>query len=85
MNSEISKLMETVSEADGIQAPYGGGDYTITAWENMDGGYDLVFARSNSGIAHDKEHYDTASDAVARALEFNADPRQWYPVVFGEC
>jgi hypothetical protein len=84
MNSTFETIIKSVSEVDGMQATYGGGDYTITVWDDMEGGYDLVFTRSNTDIAHSREHADTADEAIARMKEFNADPEAWYSVEYGE-
>lgn len=79
----VEKLY-SVEGSDGIKTTYGGGDYTLSIWDDMEGGYDFVFTRSNTDIAHQREHYSNRDVALARMLEFQPDPSLWYPVTFGE-
>jgi hypothetical protein len=72
-----------VEGQDGIETTYGGGDYTLTVWDDMEGNYDLIFTRSNTDIAHHRECGLIRDVAIARMLEFQPDPDKWYPVQFG--
>lgn len=82
-HSTFEAVIAAVSEVDGMEAAYGGNDYRISVWDDMEGGYNLSFRLRNSGIEHDSEHAETAEAAINRMKEFNADAAAWYPVEFG--
>lgn len=78
------KKINQISEVDGLQATYGGGDYTVTVFENMEeGGYDFVFCRSNTDIAHERAYRDTLEGAETYMRDFQRDLRKWRKVQYG--
>jgi hypothetical protein len=48
------KKLQQIDGTDGLATTYGGGDYTVTVWDDMDGGFELVFCRSSTSIPHER-------------------------------
>lgn len=74
----MSKLQQ-ISEGTGLEARYGGGDYIVRVFDDMDGGYDMNFYRSNTDIPHDSETL-TKSELEARMRSFQPDLRRWHKI-----
>lgn len=79
----MTTKLRQISETTGLQAEYGGGDYTVTVWDDMDGGYELIFCKSNTDIAHKRETV-TADELEAKMREWQKDLRKWRKVEYGE-
>jgi hypothetical protein len=74
-----SRKLQQISENIGLQADYGGGDYTVTVWDDMEGGYSLVFCRRNTDLAHKREHAN-ADELEATMRHWQRDLRKWRKV-----
>jgi len=79
----LTKKLQQISETTGLQARYGGGDYTVTVWEDTDGGYELVFCKSNTDIPHDRENI-SEENLESEMRKYQSDLRQWRKVEYGE-
>lgn len=82
MKSQLAQIEGT----DGLQATYGGGDYTVTAWAvegdyDREDGYELVFTRSNTDIAHERQ-FVTAENLEMEMAKYQPDFSKWHPVEF---
>jgi hypothetical protein len=81
--------IETINGFTGLEAFYGGGDYTVTVWENTawereDGEeYELVFCKSNTDIAHSRE-YVSAENLESEMRKYQSDLRRWRKVEYSE-
>ena len=80
-----SKRLQQISESDGLQATYGGGDYTVTVWanESFENGedYEMVFTRMDTDIPHQRKFVSTANlESEMRAWQ--SDLRKWRKVEF---
>ena len=82
MTKTLKDIISTISEIDGVQAAYGGGDYTVTVWDDMDGNYEMVFCRSNTDIAFDRQTV-SAEDIEAKMSEYASRAEAWIAVEFG--
>jgi len=79
----LTKKLQQISETTGLQARYGGGDYTVTAWADDEGGYDLIFCKSNTDIAHARESL-SADQLESEMRKYQPDLRRWRKVEYGE-
>ena len=77
----MSKKLQQIEGWNGLRANYGGGDYTVTIWDDMDGGYDMYLCRSNTNIPHQKINA-TADELEAKMREFQPDLRKWRKVEY---
>lgn len=79
----MSKKLTMVEGTVGLQAYYGGGDYTVTVWSDEDHAYEMIFCRSNTDIPHERERV-TAEQLEARMREIQPDLRKWRKAMFNE-
>jgi hypothetical protein len=76
------KKLQWINDYVGLEAFYGGGDYTVTVWKNTDwereGGeeYEMIFCRSNTDIAHSRE-YVSAENIETEMRKYQKDLRRW--------
>lgn len=77
------KLHQIVGH-EGLEATYGNGDYTVSVWKDVyDGGYALVFTRSDSFIAFERDHV-TVDELEAAMRRWQPDLRRWRKVTIDE-
>lgn len=79
----MNKKLQQVSGRVGLEALYGGGDYTVTVWEDPDGGYELIFCKSTTDIAHARESV-SAESLEAEMRKYQPDLRKWRKVIYGD-
>lgn len=82
-----SKKLQQIEGWTGLQAIYGGGDYTVTVWQSDNSAhyeeddYELVFCKSNTDLAHERKHV-AAADLEAEMRNWQPDLRRWHKVEY---
>lgn len=82
MKSTLSDIIGTIDGIDGLCTTYGGGDYAVTVWDDMDGNYEMVFTRSTSDLAFNRVTV-APEDIEAKMGEYGPNAKDWSPVEFG--
>jgi len=77
------KKIDWIDGAEGLQADWGNGDYTITIWQDIDSedGYDVVFCRANTDLAHRREQWRRL-ELVDKMRGYQSDLRRWRKVKY---
>jgi hypothetical protein len=77
------ELLRSVGDWGGVQARFGPDGYTITVWENVDGGYDVVYTAPKTDIAHKRETGLNFDETLVRMRDFASIAADWQAVEYG--
>lgn len=84
----LTKKLQQIESGTGLQATYHNGDYTVSVWYHeadldSSAGYELVFCKSTTDIAHSRD-FVPAEKLESEMRKYQPDLRKWHKIEYGE-